>query len=417
MPMRLGGDAGTQAATADGIADASHGGVSEELAGPVRARVPADPLTHTRPRAAAREQMNEETGGPRGRTREVAKHLHRFAFDCIEREYPNKPGQVLEGDADLRPPRELHPCFYGCFDWHSAVHGHWTLVTLLRLVPELAVADAVVAKLRRTLTRENVHAEVRYLEEERHRTFERPYGWAWLLKLAEALRAWEHPAAAGLSAALLPLERLIAKRFVEFLEVLRYPVRAGTHTNTAFALSFAHGWARHHDPALARAIERRARDYYLEDRSCPIGWEPGGFDFLSPCLEEAALMLEILAEGEFRPWLDAFLPGFAEHPRAFLEPVAAADPSDAHIAHLDGLNFTRAACLFQLGRALGNEAMIELGVQHFEHAYARLDAEEYAGAHWLASMAVRALEEAGAGLVRGGPVSAFRTTGSERGCT
>jgi hypothetical protein len=321
----------------------------------------------------------------------MADYLYRFAFDCIEREYPNKPAHVLGADRDLLPPRELHPCFYGCFDWHSAVHGHWTLVTLLRRFPGLEQRDAILEKLRRTLTRENVRAEVAYFEGEHNAAFERPYGWAWLLALAGSLRGWEHPAAAELSGNLLPLETLIANRFVDFLDVLGAPVRAGTHANTAFALSLAYDHARENHPALARAVEAKARAFYLDDRGCPLTWEPGGFDFLSPCLQEAALMRRVLPEGEFVVWFEEFLPGFADAPGRFLEPVEVTDRSDGHLAHLDGLNFSRAWCLFELAHALGNERMRELGVRHFVHSYAKLNADEYAGSHWLATFATYAL--------------------------
>jgi hypothetical protein len=324
-------------------------------------------------------------------TAETASRLHRFAFDCIAREYPNKPGPVLGGDADLRPPRDLHPAFHGCFDWHSAVHGHWTLVRVVSVFPDLPEADAIVARLRTTLTAENVRGEVSFFEGELNRSFERTYGWAWLLKLAEALRAWEHPEAAELRASLLPLERVLAERLAEFLEVLEHPIRTGEHPNTAFAMALAHDYAARHDPALRRVIERRARDYFAGDRACPLTWEPGGYDFLSPCLQEASLMRKVLPAEEFRPWLDAFLPGFAESPESFLAPATPADRSDGKLAHLDGLSFSRAWCLFELGEALGSERMTELGRAHFRHGYAGLDAGEYAGTHWLATFALYAL--------------------------
>jgi hypothetical protein len=324
-------------------------------------------------------------------TLEVASTLVRFALDCTAREYPNKLGQVLGGDGDLRPPRELHPAFYGCFDWHSAVHGHWTLVSLLARFPELPERAAVLDRLRTNLSAARLRAEVDFFEDPLNRTFERPYGWAWLLELAAALRRWSDPAGAELRANLLPLERLIAARFVEFLTALRYPVRAGEHGNTAFALSLAHDYAARHDPALARTIASRARDFYLADRGCPIGWEPGGFDFLSPCLQEAALMCRILPPEEFGRWFAEFLPGFAESPHAVLRPAEVLDASDGKLVHLDGLNFNRAWCLFELGNALGNEAMIELGHSLLRHGYARLPEHDYAGSHWLATVAVYAL--------------------------
>jgi hypothetical protein len=324
-------------------------------------------------------------------TRDMAEYLYRFAFDCLEREYPNKPAHVLGSDADLLPPRQLHPCFYGCFDWHSAVHGHWTLVTLLHRFPRLEQRDAILARLRRTLTAEHVRAEVAFFEGEHNTTFERPYGWAWLLKLAEALRLWDDPAAAELHRNLLPLETLLADRFVEFLGTLSGPIRSGTHPNTALAMSLAYDYATTHHPALAHAVEARAREYYLRDRDCPLAWEPSGFDFVSPCLQEAALMLRVLPAADFAAWFEAFLPGFGDAPDRFMEPAEVTDRSDGHLAHLDGLNFSRAWCLFELGNALGNGKMVELGARHFAHSYAKLDSDEYAGSHWLATFATYAL--------------------------
>jgi hypothetical protein len=333
------------------------------------------------------------SGRPIPFTAEMASFLQRFALDCIGREYPHKPGLVLAGDGELRPPREMHPAFHGCFDWHSAVHGHWTLVRILGEFPDLPEADAILAALRRNLTAEKLRGEIALFEGELNRSFERTYGWAWLLKLAQALRAWDHPEAAGMRAALLPLERLLAEGFIAFLGVLEHPIRSGEHPNTAFGMSLALDYAARHHPRLARAIAGRARDYFLDDRGCPLEWEPGGFDFLSPCLQEASLMAKVLPAEELRPWLDAFLPGFAQHPEAALRPVEPADRADGKLAHLDGLNFSRAWCLFELGEALASERLTELGRAHFSHSYQRLDAAEYAGAHWLATFALYAVSE------------------------
>lgn len=324
-------------------------------------------------------------------TEEMAFYLYHFAFDCIDKEYPNKPGHVMGDDSYLRPPREMHPAFYGCYDWHSAVHGHWTLTNILKQFPGFEHEDAIISKLQHNITEENIRAEIRFFEDEHNTTFQRTYGWAWFLKLAETLREWEHPVAAEMHKNILPLEEFLADRFIEFLEVLNYPIRVGEHTNTAFGMSFAYDYAVKYHPELALTIESKAREFYLQDRGCPLTWEPGGFDFLSPCLQEASLMLKVLPQDEFEPWLEAFLPGIMDHPEAFLIPAVVPDASDGKLAHLDGLNFSRAWCLFEMGQALQNETMIDLGIHHFKYSYNKMDAGEYAGSHWLASFAVYAL--------------------------
>jgi hypothetical protein len=320
-----------------------------------------------------------------------AEYLYTFAYHCIDREYPNKPGQVLDSDADLAPPRNLHPSFYGCFDWHSAVHGHWTLVTLLSTFPEFAYRDSIIAKLKANITKQNIEQEMRFFDGDLNRNFQRTYGWAWLLKLDEALREWDHPEAAALQANLQPLADLIAGKFSGFLDVLNYPIRVGEHPNTAFGMSFAYDYAKKYNAGLAAKIETKAREYYMNDENCPLSWEPGGFDFLSPCLQEASLMLKVLPEEEFRRWLETFLPGFEAYPGRYLQPAVVTDATDGKLAHLDGLNFSRAWCLFEMGKVLDNTTMINLGTEHFNYSYAKMDTEEYMGSHWLASFATYAL--------------------------
>lgn len=320
-----------------------------------------------------------------------AKYLYHFAFDCIEREYPNKPGHVLGSDSYLSPPRILHPAFYGCFDWHSSVHGHWTLVTIFNNFPDFEKNAAIIQKLSATLSKENILEEVKYFEDVHNKDFERTYGWAWLLKLAEALRDGDTPMASQLAQNILPLELLIAQKFSTFLDKLNYPIRIGEHNNTAFAMSLAYDYASKYDPVLALKLKTKAIEYFLNDKACPLTWEPGGFDFLSPCLQEASLMLKILPEKEFRLWLKMFLPGFEKNPEKFLQIAIPLDRTDGKLAHLDGLNFSRAWCLFEIGNALNNQKMIALGVSHFTYSYEKMDTGEYAGSHWLASFATYAL--------------------------
>lgn len=320
-----------------------------------------------------------------------ANYLYHFAYECIDQEYPNKLGQVLGDDSYLAPPRVLHPAFYGCFDWHSSVHGHWTLVTILTEFPDFEYRNEIITKLQKNITKENIEKEIAYFDDEHNNTYERTYGWAWLLKLDEALREWNAPEAKNLQKNLSPLVEMIAGKFTEFLDKLVYPIRIGEHSNIAFGMSFAYDWAKKYDNKLAAKIEEKAREYYLSDCRCPLTWEPGGFDFLSPCLQEASLMQKMLEEQEFKKWLKTFLPKFERNPEEFLEIALVTDRSDGKLAHLDGLNFSRAWCLFEMGYALQNKKMIELADKHFHYSYDKMDSGEYAGAHWLASFAVYAL--------------------------
>lgn len=324
--------------------------------------------------------------------REKANYLYHFAYECIDQEYPNKLGQVLGDESYLATPRELHPAFYGCFDWHSSVHGHWTLVTILKEFPDFEYYDEILAKLKKNITKVNIQKEMEYFDDEHNKNYERTYGWAWLLKLDEALREWDSPESHVMHQNLLPLVELISDKFSGFLDKLIYPIRVGEHTNIAFGMSFAYDYAKKYDTELALEIEEKAREYFLKDANCPLTWEPGGFDFLSPCLQEAALMQKVLPEKEYKKWLNDFLPGFLENPAKFLEVAEVTDRSDGKLAHLDGLNFSRAWCLFEMGNALNNQKMIDLGEKHFNYSYEKMDSGEYAGAHWLASFATYALE-------------------------
>lgn len=334
---------------------------------------------------------------------EKAEYLYKFAFECIDKEYPNKLGQVLGDETYLKPPKELHPAFYGCFDWHSSVHGHWTLVTLVdRFWSEQRKHYSgqhgepygkIIKKLSENLNEKNIEVEIKYFDDKYNKNYERTYGWAWLLKLSEALRKSKDPFLRGSSETLDPLAKLISKKYIEFLPKLTYPIRVGEHTNTAFGLSFAFDYANKYDKELEVQIIKRAREFYLKDKNCPLTWEPSGFDFLSPCLQEAALMLKILPKEEYEKWLDEFLPGFRDNPEKFIEPAEVSDASDGKLAHLDGLNFSRAWCLYEMGKALENDKMIAAANKHLDFSYRKIDSGEYAGTHWLASFAAYALEK------------------------
>lgn len=338
------------------------------------------------------EKRTAYTHEPIKLTLQQAEHLAALPLHCVTVEYPNKLGQVLGDDGDLKPPRELRPAFYGCFDWHSAVHGHWSLVTLLKEFPELNNRDEIIGHLESHLTAENIAVEVAFFEDENNRTFQRMYGWGWLLKLAEALHIWDHPAARQLEQNLQPLTDLIANRYIEFLPDLYYPIRVGEHTNTAFGLSMAYDYAvtlKHNE--LKSAIERRARDFYMNDKGCPITWEPSGYDFLSPCLEEAFLMSKILDGDEFTRWMADFLPHMKD--RDFkLEPGIVTDRADGKLVHLDGLNFSRAWCLYGIADRLPEYShLIRIANEHIEYSLPNLVDDSYEGSHWLGTFALNAL--------------------------
>jgi hypothetical protein len=331
-----------------------------------------------------------------------AGQLASLSLQCVDQEYPNKPGNVLEGDHHALPPRALTPVFFGCFDWHSAVHGHWTLVRLLRTFPALPEAPRIRAALDRRLTPAGVASEVAYFQAERNRTFERPYGWGWLLRLSLELRSWADPDARRWAAALEPLSAFIARELQVYLTRLSAPVREGTHSSTAFALVHALDYTRGvGDATLARLLEQRARDFYGKDQDCPTHFEPSGEDFLSPCLVEADLMRRVLAQRDFVAWLDRFLPPVdAPRFKPLLAPIAVRDPKDYRIGHLIGLAFQRASSFEGLATALPSSdprapEFRRLASLHARAALASMKQSGYGGTHWLASFAVFFLTRAG----------------------
>ena len=317
-----------------------------------------------------------------------------LALGCVHQEYPNKIAHVLASDADVRPPRQLTPAFYGCYDWHSAVHGHWLLARLARLYPDAPFAAQARAALARSLTPDNIAAEVRYLEGKGRVAFERPYGLAWLLQLDAELAEYNDPQARGWSAALQPLARASAARLGEWLPKLTDPIRVGEHDQTAFALGLALDWARGAgDTASAAVFTQAVQRFYLADRDCPIGYEPSGHDFLSPCLAEADVVGRVLAARDFARWLDAFLPGLPRDGRDdWLDPGVVSDPSDPKLAHLDGLNLSRAWMLEGIAARLPQEddrrpALLGAARRHRDEALPRVTGEHYEGGHWLGSFA------------------------------
>jgi hypothetical protein len=328
-------------------------------------------------------------------SQEQASAFARLALKGIQKEYPNKPADVLNTAADVKNPRAVHPAFYGCFDWHSSVHGHWMLVRLLRLFPELPEKKEVRAALAENLTAKNLQAEADYFSRANTQSFERTYGWAWLLKLAEELHGWDDADGKQWSKNLQPLADAIVARYLAFLPKQTYPIRSGVHPNTAFGLALALDYARAVDhKALRELIEERSRDYYAKDVSVPAAWEPDGADFLSPSLTEADLMRRVLPAAEYRNWLHRFLPDLAKgEPKALLEQAKVTDRSDPQLVHLDGLNLSRAWCMRSVAAALAKDdparkVLAEASARHADAALRHVASGDYAGEHWLASFAV-----------------------------
>ena len=332
----------------------------------------------------------------------AAGRFAHLALDCVHREYPNKIAHVMASDADARPPRELTPAFYGCYDWHSSVHGHWLLARLARLFPEAPFAQPARAALARSLTPANVAAEVAYLRGPGRSSFERPYGLAWLLQLAAELRNWDDPQAREWAEILAPLENESAGRIMAWLPKLQYPIRSGEHSQTAFAFGLFADWSQARgDVGMARLLEQRARVYYLADRACPLAYEPSGEDFLSPCLAEADFMRRVLPQKEYAAWLAKFLPAIPADGRAdWLPPGIVTDRSDPKLAHIDGLNLSRAWMLEGIASGLPADdrrraALFGAARAHADAALPAVTGEHYEGGHWLGTFAVYLTSRAG----------------------
>lgn len=326
---------------------------------------------------------------------EQANKLAALPLACISTEYPNKLGQTLGSAQDLRSPKDLHPAFYGCFDWHSAVHAQWTLVKLLKQFPKLEKAEEIKAKLEESLSKENIAAEVNYFKAEHNTDYERTYGWAWLLKLSQELQTWDSDLGQELAGNLKPLSDIIVVNFTEFLPKLIYPIRVGEHTNTAFALSFAYDYAEAvKNSEFQELIEVRAKEFYLKDDNCPITWEPSGFDFLSPCLQEVDVMRKVLPKAAFPLWIKDFMPELMS--KDFDIAVGkVSDRTDGKLVHLDGLNFSRAWVLYGLANKYPNKYshLRAVADRHVSASFPNLTGDSYEGGHWLGSFALYALQE------------------------
>ena len=326
---------------------------------------------------------------------EEAKRLVSLPMKCVSNEFPNKLGQTLGGTKDLKSPRELHPAFYGCFDWHSSVHGHWSLVTLLKQFPTIENASGIKKKLAENISKENILKEVDYFFGKYNKSYERTYGWAWLLKLAEELHTWDDDTARELENNLQPLTDLIVSKYLDFLPKLTYPVRSGEHPNTAFGLTFAWDYAKTlGNQPLLDMIEKQAKYFYFNDVNCPISWEPGGYDFLSPCLQEAAIMKRILPTIEFKNWLARFLPQLKDVDYRLIAGDVS-DRKDGKLVHLDGVNFSRAWSLFDIIKDLPEyDHLNKIAYDHINYSLPNLVGDSYEGGHWLGSFAIYALNSA-----------------------
>jgi len=374
-------------------------GVSVQQRGAATKPNPASTQPKPAPAAASAAQKppaaSERTAAHGDLTASTAARFANLALACVAKEYPNKIAHVLNGPSDVKAPHELTPAFYGCYDWHSSVHGHWLLARLARTFPAAPFAEPARRALAASLTPAKIAVEVQYLNGPGRASFERPYGLAWLLQLGAELREWDTPQARSWSEALKPLEHAAAARIREWLPKLSRPIRIGEHDQTAFSFGLMLDWARvAKNLEMADLLMSRVTAFYERDRNCPFAYEPSGQDFLSPCLAEADLMRRVLPKDRYATWLKAFLPVIpSDGSTAWLEPAIVTDPGDPKLAHLDGLNLSRAWMLEGIVSALpaGDARLASLKATAARHRAAGLKAvsgEHYEGGHWLGSFAV-----------------------------
>ncbi len=340
----------------------------------------------------------------------AAERFAKLALACVHKEYPNKISHVLNSDADVAPPRKLTPAFCGCYDWHSSVHGHWLLVRLVRTFPGAPFASAARDALKQSLTAENLKQEATYVRGEGRSSFERPYGLSWLLQLCAELREWDDPQAHEWLLNLTPLEDAAVERLTKWLPKLSNPVRIGEHDQTAFGLGLMFDYARTtKNEAFARLVRDSSKKFFLADKNCPLNYEPSGEDFLSPCLGEADVMRRVLPQKEFAGWLKGFTPQIpvTENPD-WLAVAISPDPSDPKLAHLDGLNLSRAWMLEGILSALPvddpRRPALQAAADAHRHAgLAAVTGEHYEGGHWLGSFAVYLTTRRGIPTVKTSP--------------
>lgn len=333
-------------------------------------------------------------------TDKQAVELAGLALNGMDQEYPNKPGNVMSGPESVRSPKEMHPAFYGCFDWHSSVHGHWKLVRLLKTQPGLSIAKEIREKLDSHLTAENIQTELAYFQEPDNKSFERMYGWAWYLRLVQEVHQWNDPDSQRWRENLRPLEEHLVQATQDYLPKLTYPIRTGVHPNTAFAMGQVRDYAVAVDnQELVKLIDQRARDYYLNDTNYPANYEPSGEDFFSAALNEADLMRRVLSPAEFSEWLSRFLPADQNHDR-LLQPVSVSDITDGKLVHLAGLNLNRAWTLRGIASVLKEtdpqySIFQQAAREHTEVGLSYVFTGDYAGEHWLGTFAVYVLTNSG----------------------
>ncbi|MBN2134223.1 MAG: DUF2891 domain-containing protein [Acidobacteria bacterium] len=331
-------------------------------------------------------ELNEET----------AFNFSKLALKCIHKEYPNHPSHVLNSEQENWTPKEMHPAFYGCFDWHSSVHGHWMLVKLLKKFPNIRNNEEIRKALAADLTKENILQETAYMNQPNRKSFERTYGWAWFLKLVEELHTWDDPDGKTWRENMKPLEEEIVNKYTDFLPKQTYPIRTGVHPNTAFGIAFALDYAKTvNNEKFANLLIATSIRYYQNDKYYSPEWEPGGEDFFSPGLLEADLMRRVLNSDQYWKWFTTFL---HKKPDKLLTPAIVGDRSDPKIVHLDGLNLSRAWCFYGIVRHLiltgeGRKIFVGAADLHLKDALANITSGNYEGEHWLASFAVYALSE------------------------
>jgi Protein of unknown function (DUF2891) len=324
-----------------------------------------------------------------------AGRFAQLALECVHKAYPNKIAHTLRSDADVKSPRELTPAFYGCYDWHSSVHGHWLLARVVKQFPSSDAAKKARASLTVSLTRENIAAEVDYLTTAGRESWERPYGLAWLLQLAAELRASDDPQFREWSTTLAPLAAAAVVKLTNWLPKLAYPIRTGEHDQTAFSFGLMWDWARVvQDAPMEALLREKSQQFYVRDRTCPLAYEPSGQDFLSPCLAEADFMRRVLEPREFARWLTAFLPQVpGDGSTAWLPVARITDRSDPKLAHLDGLNLSRAWMLEGIAKGLPagdkrRDALFATARLHTKTSLDSVTSEHYVGSHWLGTFAL-----------------------------
>lgn len=326
----------------------------------------------------------------------------KLALKNINTEYPNKPSNVVWDSDSVREPKEMHPAFYGCFDWHSSVHGHWMLIRLLKDYPGNSMDQEIREKLRENLSKENLNAELDYFKEKHHKTFERTYGWAWYLRMADELQGWDDLDGIAWRSNVKGLEELLVERTIDYLPKLTFPIRSGTHPDTGFALGQILDYARKmKNSKLEELIVERAREYYFNDIDYPTRYEPSGQDFFSSCLNEADLMRRVLSKDEFGKWFDKFLPTLSKGDGGnLLVPVEVSDVTDGYIVHLAGLNLNRGWCMRGIASVLADTdpravLLRTSAKQHAQMGYKYVFSGHYEGDHWLATFAIYLQAELG----------------------